>query len=77
TIGVALLARARFAAWFWIGFNVGVLGALALVIWLMSESIFVLGTLCPWCLVTWAVVIPLFWIVTIDNLRTGRIRTTA
>ncbi|MEJ3404038.1 vitamin K epoxide reductase family protein [Rathayibacter sp. YIM 133350] len=71
TIGVALLARAAFATWFWIGFNVGVLGALVFVIWLMGQSIFVLGTLCPWCMVTWAVVIPLFWIVTLNNLRTG------
>lgn len=76
TIGVAILARARFASWFWIGLNVGVVGALAFVIWLMYQSIHILATLCPWCMLTWAVVIPLFWIVTIDNLRTGRIPTT-
>jgi uncharacterized membrane protein len=73
TIGVALLAGARFARWFWLGFNLGVLGALVFVIWLMGQSIFIIGTLCPWCMVTWAVVIPLFWLVTLDNLRTGRI----
>ena len=77
TVGVALLAGARFANWFWIAFNVGVVGALVFVIWLMSQSIFVLATLCPWCMVTWAVVIPLFWMLTLDNLRSGRVPTGA
>jgi uncharacterized membrane protein len=73
TIGVALLARARFANWFWIGFNAGVVVALGFVIWLMYQSIHILATLCPWCMLTWAVVIPLFWIVTLGNLRDGRL----
>ena len=73
TIGMALLARARFARWFWIGLNVGVVGALAFVIWLMYQSIHILATLCPWCMLTWAVVIPLFWIVTLNNLRQGHL----
>ncbi|MEO8093481.1 MAG: vitamin K epoxide reductase family protein [Pseudolysinimonas sp.] len=70
-VGVALLAGARFARWFWIAFNVGVVGALALVIWLISQSIFVLGTLCPWCMLVWSVTIPLFWVLTLRNARDG------
>ncbi len=71
-VGVGLLAGARFARWFWIAFNVGVVGALAFVIWLISQSIFVLGTLCPWCMLVWTVVIPMFWVVTLVNARDGR-----
>ena len=70
-VGVGLLAGARFARWFWVIFNVGVLGALALVIFLITQSIFVLGTLCPWCMVTWAVTIPTFLLVTLRNMRAG------
>jgi uncharacterized membrane protein len=70
-VGVALLAGATFARWFWIAFNVGVAGALALVIWLIGQSIFVLGTLCPWCMLVWTVTIPLFWVVTLRNARDG------
>ncbi|NQX27572.1 vitamin K epoxide reductase family protein [Microbacteriaceae bacterium VKM Ac-2854] len=70
-VGVALLAGARFDRWFWITFNVGVAAALGFVIWLISQSIFVLGTLCPWCMLTWSVTIPLFWLVTLRNLREG------
>jgi uncharacterized membrane protein len=70
-VGVALLAGARFDRWFWIAFNIGVVGALSFVVWLISNSIFELGTLCPWCLVTWSVTIPLFWALTFRNLREG------
>ena len=70
-VGVSLLAGARFARWFWIAFNVGLAGALAFVIWLISQSFFVLGTLCPWCMLVWSVTIPLFWVVTLRNLAEG------
>ncbi|MFT2816091.1 vitamin K epoxide reductase family protein [Leifsonia sp. A12D58] len=73
TIGMAILAGARFARWFWLGLNVGVIGAMAFVIWLISQSIYVLDILCPWCMVTWVVVIPLFFAVTLYNLKSGNI----
>jgi uncharacterized membrane protein len=71
-VGTALLAEARFNRWFWILFNAGTVAALAFVIWLIGQSVFVLGTLCPWCMVTWSVTIPLFWTLTLYNLREGR-----
>jgi uncharacterized membrane protein len=77
TIGAALLAGARFARWFWLGLNLGVAGALALVIWLIGQSIFVLDVLCPWCMVTWAVTIPSFLAVTLYNLKNGHIPSAA
>ena len=76
TIGMAILAGARFARWFWLGLNVGVVGAMAFVIWLISQSIYVLDILCPWCMVTWSVTIPLFFAVTLYNLKSGNIPAT-
>jgi len=70
-VGVALLAGARFANWFWIAFNVGIAGALAFVIWLISQSIYSINTLCPWCMLVWSVTIPLFWVVTVRNAKGG------
>ncbi|MGV8969098.1 MAG: vitamin K epoxide reductase family protein [Microbacteriaceae bacterium] len=70
-VGAALLAGARLDRWFWIAFNVGIVGALGFVVWLIKTSIFELGTLCPWCMVTWSVTIPLFWALTFYNLREG------
>ena len=69
--GVGLLAGAKYARWYWAIFNVVALGALSFVIWLISESIFDLNTLCPWCMATWSVVIPLFWVSTFWNMKHG------
>ncbi|GAB3130544.1 vitamin K epoxide reductase family protein [Glaciibacter psychrotolerans] len=77
TIGMAILAGARFARWFWILFTAGVWAALAFVIWLIAQSIFVLDVLCPWCMVTWAVTIPTFWAVTLYSLKEGHIPASA
>ncbi|TAL46492.1 MAG: vitamin K epoxide reductase family protein [Salinibacterium sp.] len=74
-VGVALLAGAAFARWFWITFNVGVAGAFAFCLWLAYQSIYHLGTLCPWCMLTWSVTIPLFLLLTLYNAREGRFGT--
>ncbi|MCU1476714.1 MAG: hypothetical protein JWQ64_1407 [Subtercola sp.] len=76
-VGVSILAGARFARWYWMLFNLGIVLALVFVIWLMSQSIFVLGTLCPYCMVVWVVVIALFWYVTAFNLKEGNIPVSA
>lgn len=72
-VGVALLAGARFSAWFWGVYQVGLLGGFVLVSWLQYQSIFVLGTLCPWCIVAWTVMIPLWWIGATRPFATGDI----
>jgi uncharacterized membrane protein len=76
-VGFALLAGARFARWFWLLFNLGVAGAFVFVGWLIYQSIYVLDVLCPWCMLTWLVTIPVFWAVTLANLRDGRFSGSA
>jgi len=70
-VGFALLARARFADWFWWVFNAGLLFAISFVYWLAFQSIFDIGTLCPWCSLVYLVTIPMFLAVTVRNLRAG------
>ena len=70
-VGAALLAGAGFARWFWIAFTVGALGAFAFCLWLAFQSIFALGTLCPWCMVVWAATIPMFWTLTLFTAKEG------
>lgn len=60
-IGVALLAGARFRAWFWWIYILGNFAGVVFIFWLSFQSVFRLGTLCPWCMVVWLVMIPLFW----------------
>jgi uncharacterized membrane protein len=72
-VGVGVLAGARFARWFWAVFNVGMLFALGFVIWLIAQSVFILGTLCPWCMLVWSVVIPMFVATTLYNISAGNL----
>lgn len=70
-VGAGLLAGARFAKWFWAVFWLGLLFSFGFSIWLIGQSVFVLSTLCLWCMVTWAVVIPTFYVETLHALRIG------
>ena len=47
-VGVSILAGARFAGWWWMLYQLGNLFGIGLVFWLFSQSVYVLGTLCPW-----------------------------
>lgn len=71
TTGMALLAGGRLARWYWVGLQMGVTTALALVTWLAFQSIYRIGALCPYCMVVWTVVIPVFWYVSLRNLSEG------
>lgn len=67
-LAVTLVTQRRLPDWFWIGLQVGVTGGIVMVSWLQYQTIFDLNALCPWCMVTWAVMIPTFWAVTVRNL---------
>ncbi|WP_053385804.1 vitamin K epoxide reductase family protein [Leucobacter japonicus] len=76
-VGVALLAGARFSAWFWALYQVGLLAGFTLICWLFSQSVFVIGTLCPWCMVVWTVMIPLWWVSFFRPYAVGDIPVSA
>lgn len=77
TVGVAMLAGATFKRWFWRGLELGALFGVSFITWLAFESIYRIDALCPYCMVVWAVTIPIFWYTTLYNLRTGNLPTPA
>ncbi|WP_448330873.1 vitamin K epoxide reductase family protein [Streptomyces sp. DSM 41534] len=70
-LGLAVLGGARLHRTLWLALNTGALAGVVFVHWLIYQSLFVLGRLCPYCAVVWAVTIALFWYVTLRNLRHG------
>lgn len=72
-VGVALLAGATFARWFWWLFLTGVTAAWVFVTWLFVQAVYEIGALCPWCMLVWAAVIPMFWMLLTWLLATGRL----
>lgn len=69
--GTALLAGATMRRWFWLCLQAGVTLGAGFVAWLIFQSLYRIGALCPYCMVVWAAVIPLFWYVTLRNLTEG------
>ncbi|MBM4569093.1 Vitamin K epoxide reductase [Rhodococcus hoagii] len=67
--GVGMVAGARYARWYWLGLQVGLTAAVVFVHWLIYQSLYVIGALCPYCIVVWAVTTPMFWYVTLRNLH--------
>lgn len=69
--GIAMLAGARLPRWYWLGLQVGVTCGAMFVCWLIYQSLYRIGALCPYCMVVWAVVLPMFWYVTMRNTARG------
>jgi uncharacterized membrane protein len=60
-VGFATLAGARLHDWFYRAMVAGFGMAFVFVLWLSSQSIFVIQVLCPYCMLAWLGTIPLFW----------------
>ena len=71
-VGAALLAGAVFAPWFWGAMQLGVTAAAVFVHWLIAQSLYQIGALCPYCMAVWAVTVTIFWYVTLRNLDSAR-----
>jgi uncharacterized membrane protein len=72
-MGVLWLAKIELPRWIVLVFNLGTLAGLVFVSWLIFQSVYRIGVLCPWCMAVWAVVLPIFWFTTMRNLSTGAI----
>ena len=72
TLAVLLLSRVVLPSWIWLGLNLGSLGGIAFVIWLVFQSLYVIDALCPYCMVAWVGTILIFWISTAENAKAGR-----
>lgn len=73
TVGSVLLAGARLKKWFWRLFQLGMTFAIVFITWLQYETLYRIGALCLFCMVTWAVTIPAFWYTTLYNLDAGHL----
>lgn len=75
--GAALLGGTHLVRSYWLGLQVGVTMGAALVGWLIFQSLYRIGALCPYCMVVWALVLPIALYVTRHNLRSGALGARA
>ncbi|MCV7090259.1 vitamin K epoxide reductase family protein [Mycobacterium interjectum] len=76
--GVLAVAKVPLPQWYWVGLTVGVLAGSAFVHWLIFQSLYRIGALCPYCMVVWAVTISLLVVVASiafrPSLQTGSLQ---
>ncbi|MGJ9426085.1 vitamin K epoxide reductase family protein [Nesterenkonia halotolerans] len=72
-VAVTILARVPLPRWYWLGLQAGVTFAFGFCIWLWSQAVYSIGALCPYCMVVWAAVVPMFIVVTKSNIASGAI----
>ncbi len=61
--------RCALPRWYWAGLAAGTLLGTGFVHWLIFQSLYRIGALCPYCMVVWAVTIPLLVVVASIALR--------
>jgi uncharacterized membrane protein len=61
--GVLAIGKVTLPRWYWAGLATGTLLGTAFVHWLIFQSLYRIGALCPYCMVVWAVTIPLLVVV--------------
>lgn len=72
TLAVLLLSKVSLPNWIWLGLNLGAFAGMAFVVWLAYQSLYVIGALCPWCMVAWVGTIFIFWTVIGENAANAR-----
>jgi uncharacterized membrane protein len=58
--GLMLVARMRPPRWMMLGLWGGTVLGATFVTWLFTQSVYVIGALCPYCMVVWLAMIPTF-----------------
>jgi uncharacterized membrane protein len=57
--GVLAIAKVSLPQWYWAGLAAGTLVGAVLVHWLIFQSLYRIGALCPYCMVVWVVTMTL------------------
>lgn len=61
--GVLAVAHVPLPRWYWAGLAVGTTLGVVFIHWLIYQSLYIIGALCPYCMAVWAVTIPLLVVV--------------
>jgi uncharacterized membrane protein len=61
--GVLAVAKVPLPRWYWVGITLGTLAATGFVHWLIFQSLYRIGALCPYCMVVWVATISLLVVV--------------
>ena len=61
--GVLAVTKVPLPRWYWVGLATGTLAGTVFVHWLIFQSLYRIGALCPYCMVVWVATISLLVVV--------------
>jgi uncharacterized membrane protein len=61
--GVLTVAKVPLPRWYWVGMTFGALFGAVFVHWLIFQSLYRIGALCPYCMVVWLATVSLLVVV--------------
>lgn len=74
SLGFMLAAGAVLKRWLWQAAQAAATIGVIFMHYLFFQGVYRINAVCPWCFVVWMVTIPIFWYITLYNLRHGHIR---
>ena len=75
--GVLAATKVPLPRWYWAGLDAGILIGAVFVHWLIFQSLYRIGALCPYCMVVWVVTLTLLVVVTSIAFRASLEGSTA
>lgn len=74
-VGMMIFAGAKkLKDWFWWCFQAGTTFGMLFIAWLAYNSLYEIGKLCLYCMIVWAVTIPIFFTTLSYNLKNNHIK---
>ncbi|WP_018178630.1 vitamin K epoxide reductase family protein [Jongsikchunia kroppenstedtii] len=72
-LGALALSRVQIPRWFWAGLAAGALVGMVFIHYLITESLYVIHALCPYCMVVWTIT-PAIMVLAIQKAVAGKQR---
>jgi hypothetical protein len=72
-LGVVLTTGVKLPRWLWIAAQGAATGGVIFMHYLFFEGVFRIHAICPWCFVVWMITIPIFFGITVYNIREGNL----
>jgi uncharacterized membrane protein len=74
SFGILLAGGAKVKKWVWIGAQVASVLGIIFMHYLFFQGVYRINAICPWCFVVWMITIPVFWYITLYNLKERNIK---
>ena len=76
TFGLLIAGGAKVKRWVWLGAQLVALFGVIFMHYLFFQGFYVINAICSWCFIVWIITIPVFWYITVYNLKEKNLALT-